>query len=78
MRKAVLVHDPAAPEPLGSFPHIENQSLLQPDGSVALDAYHPICPCGLPVARGSDPVRAVAVAVLAVSWHIEEPLLIPN
>lgn len=78
MRKAVLVHDPAAPETLGCLPHIEHQGLLETDGTVALDAHHPICPCGLPVARWSDPVRAVAVAVLAVSWHVEEPLLVPN
>lgn len=78
VRKAVLVHDPAAPKSLGCFPHIEHQSLLQPDGPVALNAHHPICPCGLPVAWWSDPVRSVAVAVLAVSWHVEEPLLVPN
>jgi hypothetical protein len=78
MREAVLVHDPAAPKALGSLAHIEHQRLLQPDGAVSLNAHHPICSRRFPVARRRDPVWAVTIAVLAVSWNIEEPLLVPN
>lgn len=77
-RKAVLVHDPAAPEALGRLPHIEHQRLLEPDRPLDLDVHRPVSSRGLPVARRRDSVGAVAVAVLAVSWHVEIPLLVPN
>jgi len=77
-RKAVLVHDPAAPESLGRLPHIEHQRLLEPDRALHLNIHRPVGPRGLPVAGRRDSVGAVAVAVLAVSRHIEVPLLVPN
>ena len=77
-RKAVLVHDPAAPEPLGRLPDIEHQRLLEPDRSLHLNVHRAVGPRGLPVAGRRDSVGAVAIAVLAVSRNVEVPLLVPN
>ena len=76
--EAVLVHDPAAADALGGLAGVEDERLLEPDGAVVLGSDHPVGPRRLPVPRRRHPVRPVAVPVLAVPRHVEEPLLLPN
>ncbi|BAT03530.1 Os08g0113501 [Oryza sativa Japonica Group] len=78
MRETILVHDPAAAKPLGRLADVEDERLLEADRTVTLHLHHPIRPCGLPVPRWRHSVGPIAVSVLAVPWHIEEPLLVPN
>lgn len=76
--QAVLVHDPAGSDAFRSLPGVEDEGLLQPDGSVVLRFDHPVGARRLPVSRRGHAVGSIPVPILAISRNVEVPLLLSD
>lgn len=77
MREAILVHDPARTDALGSFAGVENEGFLEANRPQILAPDHSISASGLPVARCRHAIGPIPVPILPISRHVEVPFFLP-
>ena len=72
------MHHPVSFDPFCCLPFVENKGFLQTYAFTGLGRVdRPVSSSGLPETSPGHTIRPGAVSVLAVSWAVEIPLLLP-